>query len=121
MIAATVMCAAAATEAAAQDQDPSIVLNEQMQFGDVFAGQTLDVVDSSEQVTVSNSATGNSLAGGVQGGDMSVTSIQTMQGDARAETTFVPGGDTEGVVSGVTQANGNYLGLSAYDANLTVD
>jgi len=121
MIAATVTCAAVATEAAAQDQDPSIVLNEQMQFGDVFAEQTLDVVDSSEQVTVSNSATGNSLAGGVQGGDMSVTSIQSMQGDVRADTTFVLGGDTEGVVSGVTQANGNYLGLSAYDASLTVD
>jgi len=121
MIAATVTCAAVATEAAAQDQDPSVVLNEQIQFGDVFAGQTLDVFDSSDQVTVSNSATGNSLAGGVQGGEMTVRSTQSMQGDVRAETTFVLGGDTEGVVNAVTQANGNYLGLSAYDANLTVE
>lgn len=121
MIAATVTCAAVATEAAAQDQDPSIVLNEQIQFGDVFAEQTLDVVDSSEQVTVSNSATGNSLAGGVEGGTMTVRSTQTLQGDVRAETTFVLGGDTEGVVSAVTQANGNYLGLSASDATLTTE
>ncbi len=121
MIAATVTCAAVATEAAAQDQDPSIVLNEQIQFGDVFAGQTLDVFDSSDQVTVSNSATGNSLAGGVAGGTMTVRSTQSLQGDVRAETTFVVGGDTGGVVSGVTQANGNYLGLSAYDATLTTE
>ncbi|MFY8163095.1 MAG: holdfast attachment protein D, partial [Brevundimonas sp.] len=51
-IAATILCAAAATEAAAQNppQDGTIVLNQQLQLGDVFAGQTLNVVDPQDQV-----------------------------------------------------------------------
>ena len=50
MIAATAMCAAAATEAAAQTPPGSVVLNTQLQLGDVIAGETLDVVDVEEQV-----------------------------------------------------------------------
>ena len=57
------LCAAAATEAAAQDG--TIVLNQQLQLGDVFAGQTLNVVDSQDQVTVQTSAQGNSASGAV--------------------------------------------------------
>ena len=46
MIAATAMCAAAATEAAAQDG--SLVLNNQLQLGDVISGQTLNVVGATD-------------------------------------------------------------------------
>lgn len=118
-IAATLLCAAAATEAAAQDG--TIVLNQQLQLGDVFAGQTLNVVDSQDQVTVETSAQGNSASGAVQNGSITVQSDQTMQGDAVATTDITLGGDTYGVVNATTQAGGNYLAVSAYDANLTLD
>jgi hypothetical protein len=118
-IAATVLCAAAATEAAAQDG--TIVLNQQLQLGDVFAGQTLNVVDSQDQVTVETSAQGNSASGAVYNGSITVQSDQTMQGDAVATTDITLGGDTWGAVNATTQAGGNYLAVSAYDATLTLD
>jgi len=114
-----VLCAAAATEAAAQDG--TIVLNQQLQLGDVFAGQTLNVVDSQDQVTVETSAQGNSASGAVYNGSITVQSDQTMQGDAVATTDITLGGDTYGVVNATTQAGGNYLAVSAYDASLTLD
>ena len=113
------LCAAAATEAAAQDG--TIVLNQQLQLGDVFAGQTLNVVDSQDQVTVETSAQGNSASGAVYNGSNTVQSDQTMQGDAVATTDITLGGDTWGVVNATTQAGGNYLAVSAYDASLTLD
>ena len=119
MIAATALCAAAATEAAAQDG--TIVLNQQLQLGDIFAGQTLNVVDSQEQVTVETSAQGNSASGAVYNDTITVQSDQTMQGDAVATTDITLGGDTWGEVNATTQAGGNYLAVSAYDATLTLD
>ena len=115
----TALCVAAATEAAAQDG--AIVLNQQLQLGDVFAGQTLNVVDSQDQVTVSTSAQGNSASGAVYNGSITVESDQTMQGDAVATTDITLGGDTYGEVNATTQAGGNYLAVSAYDASLTLD
>lgn len=122
-IAATMLCAAAATEAAAQNppQDGTIVLNQQLQLGDVFAGQTLNVVDSGDQVTVQGSALGNSASGAVYNGSIIIQSDQTMQGDAVATTDITLRGDTDGVVNVTTQAGGNYLAASAYGANLTLD
>lgn len=121
MIAATVTCAAAATEARAQSQDDSVVLNNQIQFGDVFSGQTLNVVDAEDQVTVSNSARGNSLSGSVENGSITLQSTQDNRGDVRAETTMAFGGDTAGAVNAVTQAGGNYLAAGAYGAQMTVE
>jgi hypothetical protein len=113
------MCAAAATEATAQDG--TIVLNNQIQMGDVIAGQTLNVVDAEDQVTVSTSAQGNSFSGAVENGAITIDSTQEMNGDARATTTMTLGGDTAGVLNATTQAGGNYLGASAYGADLRVD
>ena len=118
-IAATALCVAAATEASAQDG--TIVLNEQLQLGDVIAGQTLNVVDSQDQVTVGTSAQGNSASGAVYNGSITVQSDQTMQGDSVAATDITLGGDTYGEVNATTQAGGNYLAVSAYDATLTLD
>ena len=118
-IAATALCVAAATEASAQDG--MIVLNEQLQLGDVFSHQTLNVVDAQEQVTVSTSAQGNSASGAVENGSITLQSDQDMRGDAVATTDMTLGGDTHGVVNATTQAQGNYLAVSAYDSDLTVD
>lgn len=119
MIAATATCAAAATEAAAQDQ--SIVLNNQLQLGDVVAGQTLNVVDASDQVTANNAAVGVSLTGGAEGQDALIVSTQEMRGDARGTVDLTLGGDTEGVVTVTNQARGTYLAGTAEDADMSVD
>lgn len=119
MIAATATCAAAATEAAAQDH--SIVLNNQLQLGDVVAGQTLNVVDASDQVTVNNAAVGVSLTGGAEGQDALIVSTQEMRGDARGTVDLTLGGDTEGVVTVTNQARGTYLAATAEDADVSVD
>lgn len=120
MIAATVTCAAAATEASAQSQDGSIVLNNQLQMGDVIAGETLSVIDASSQVNVSVSAQGNSFSGIVENDSIDVQSTQEMQGDAVATADMSFGGDTEGAVTAVIQAGGNYLAAGGYDADLAV-
>lgn len=121
-IAATVMCVAAATEAAAQTppQDNTIVLNNQLQLGDVFADQTLNVVDAQDQVTAGTTATGNNASGSVQNGAITVQSDQDMRGNSAATTTATLGGDTSGPVAIQSTAGGNYLAVSAYDADLTV-
>lgn len=117
------MCVAAATEASAQTppQDNTIVLNQQLQLGDVFSGQTLNVVDPQDQVTVNTSAQGNHASGAVQNGAITVESDQSMEGDSVARTDVALGGDTHAAVNVLTQAGGNYLAVSAYDADLTVD
>jgi hypothetical protein len=117
------MCAVAATEAAAQTppQDNTLVLNNQLQLGDVFADQTLNVVDSQDQVTAGTTATGNNASGSVENGAITVRSNQDMRGDSVATTTATLGGDTSGPVAIQSTANGNYLAVSAYDADLTVE
>ena len=57
----------------------------------------------------------------MENGSITVQSDQQMQGDAVATTDMTLGGDTYGLVSATTQAGGNYLAVSAYDADLTVD
>jgi hypothetical protein len=123
MIAATATCAAAATSVPTPTwaQDRPLVLNEQIQFGDVISEQRLDVVDLSDQATVSTYAAGNDLSGGTDGQDASVRSYQEMRGGARADTTMTFGGDTQGYVSATTQARGNSLSISAYEAELAVE
>ncbi len=121
-MAATALCAAAATEAAAQTPPQGVVvLNEQLQLGDVFAGQTLNVVDAQEQVTVETSAQGNTASGSVENGSAVVQSDQDMRGDSVARSDVTLGGDTYGVVNVTTQAGGNYLATSGYDADVTFD
>lgn len=122
-IAATVMCVAAATEAAAQTppQDDSIVLNNQLQLGDVFADQTLNIMNSQDQITVGTTANGNAASGSVENGSVTVRSTQDMRGDAIATTSVTLGGDTSGPVAVQSNAGGNYLAVSGYDANVTVE
>ena len=113
------MCVAAATEVAAQDR--GLVLNEQIQLGDVIVGQTLNVVDVSEQVTVSTAAQGNSLIGGADGEALDVRSSQDMRGDASASIALTLGGAANGLVTSATQARGNYLAGTATNAQMAID
>jgi hypothetical protein len=121
-IAATALCAAAATEAAAQTPPGgTIVLNEQLQLGDVFSHQVLNVVDATDQVTANTSSRGNTASGSVENESITVRSNQDMRGDSLARTDVALGGDTGGEVNVLTQAGGNYLAVSAYDAGLAVE
>ncbi|MFC5372730.1 holdfast anchor protein HfaD [Brevundimonas faecalis] len=117
-IVATALCAVTADAAVAQQR---LVLNNQLQLGDVVAGQQLNVVDVSDQVTVSTAASGNSLAGGTEGQPMHLRSTQDMRGDASASTTLTLGGDTRGLTTSVTQARANYLAGTANNAQMTVE
>lgn len=123
----TATCAAAATEAAAQTPpgppppQPTLVLNNQLQLGDVIAGQTLNVEDAEEQVTVSNAAQGNSLSGATVGTSIAVRNQQFLYGDVRASTDLTLTGDTEGVVNATTQARGNYAAAAAYSGDLDIE
>lgn len=112
------MCAAAATEVAAQDR--SLVLNEQLQLGEVFAGQTLNVVDVSAQVTATTNARGNQLIGGSYGRSTDIVSSQEAR-DVSATTTLSLGGDTAGLVTSATEARGNLLSGAIYNGPMTVD
>jgi hypothetical protein len=118
MMAATATFAAAVTEASAQSQ---LVLNNQLNLGDVVSGQTLNVENASEQVNVSNTAAGNTLTGGVQGVYSELRSVQNTQGDVSAVTELALTGDTAGRVQAVTQAHGNLISASSYDAEMVVD
>lgn len=118
-LAATAMCVAAATKTLAQDR--SIVLNQQLQLGDIIQGVTLNVEDATEEVGVSAAAQGATAAVTVQNDALDLSSQQTMRGNTRATTTLTLTGDTEGPVNAETQARGNYLAAGAYDADLSID
>jgi hypothetical protein len=74
------LCAAAATS-------QSTLTNNQVQLGDVFSSQQLDVVTASSDTTAVTTATGNSLTGTVQNGDLDIQSQQTLSGQVLTATT----------------------------------
>ena len=114
MIAATATCAAAATEARAQDPEGGVIVIDQVQLGDVFASQTLNVEDASDQITLSQSAQGNTASGTVEdGGSLDLTSRQTMSGDAMTEVELNLASEASGVISIAAQSGGNRLEAGA--------
>lgn len=118
-MAATALCAAVATEAAAQDR--GLVLNEQLQLGDVLAGQRLNVIDASAQVNVSVAAQGNSLVGAADGQAANVLSDQAMAGATRSAVELSLGGQTDGRVASTVQSRANYLAGTASETSLGLD
>jgi hypothetical protein len=67
----------------------STVVNDQVQLGDVFATQELNVVEPSDAVVGATTALGNSFGAFADGGrSMDVSSRQKLQGDVRASTTL---------------------------------
>lgn len=78
------LCAAGTSHA---QTPPSGVINNQIQLGDVFATQTINVVSVTEGVGAATNATGNNLVGATDGADLNITSNQTMAGSAIASTT----------------------------------
>lgn len=113
------MCAVVATSGSAGAQEqPSRVLNNQLQLGDVIAGQSLNVVGSDDQITTSTNASGNSVFASTDNEDMDVESDQALEGDVRAETRLEGSGTFEGPVTLATQATGNTAQISAYNGEV---
>lgn len=110
-----VACAAATS---AQAQDASVI-NNQIQLGDLFSTQTLNVVTVDEGVGAETAATGNSVLAGADGVDMAITSNQTMAGSAQAVTT-VNATTSMGESSQInTTAIGNTADASVTQATMT--
>jgi hypothetical protein len=105
--------------AGAATSQVSEIDNDQTQAGDIFAGQTLDVVDVSDEVTVVPSAIGNSLSGAIEGADANLTSSQRLNGAVRAETLLTAEGAAGEPLTISGQAVGNTLDAGAYGGSLT--
>lgn len=73
--------------AATSQTAPSGVINNQVQLGDVFSTQTLNVVTATEGVGATAQATGNGASAYAVGSNMDVRSNQTMVGATAARTT----------------------------------
>jgi hypothetical protein len=81
LIAGTILAAAAHSAATSQ----SIVLSDQQQSGDIFAGHTLNVVDVSDSSALVSAAGGNDFTGSVVASSAAVTSNQSLTGNVHAE------------------------------------
>ena len=84
------LCAAGTSQA---QTPPSEVVNNQIQLGDVFSTQTLNVVSVTEGVGAETSSTGNNLVGSTDGADLNITSNQTMAGSTISSTTVTVTGE----------------------------
>ena len=125
MMAATATFAALATEASAQatpvcdPQAGEACYSIQDQSGDVTGLVDIDL--SVDQVTVSTSAQGNSLTGGVTAASADLVSRQTMTGATAARSNVIVNGEADGQLSVETTARGNYLGVTTNGATFAVD
>lgn len=110
------LCAAGTSQA---QTPPASVINNQIQLGDVFATQTLNVVSVEEGVNAETVANGNNVLASADGVDMSITSNQTMAGSAIATTT-VNGTTALGESSQInTTAIGNSADVSTTTSTMT--
>lgn len=107
------MLSGAATSLAYAQTSPSPVLNSQINLGEIFSEQSLNVQTVSDGVTASTTAQANGASVGVTNADASVTSNQDNQGTVYAHG-VVDIGANAGAASAVrTTAVGNSASLSA--------
>jgi len=95
-------CGAATSQTA-----PDFVLNDQVQVGDVFANQTLDVVEVTESTTGTTTSTGNAYTGSTDGRNVDIRSNQTLQGAVTADTRLNAASNAGVAVNLATTATGN--------------
>ena len=97
------LCAAGTSQA---QTPPSEVVNNQIQLGDVFSTQVLNVVSATEGVGAETSSTGNNLVGSTEGADLNITSNQTMAGSTISSTTV----NVAGTMGDSSQVNTTAIG-----------
>jgi hypothetical protein len=105
--------------AAISQTDPSWVLNNQVQLGDVFSQQTLNVVGVSDQTVATTTATGNAFQANAELNDADMRSNQSLQGDVAADTRVNVTGYSGDAVVLTTAASGNTGHAGAYGATMT--
>jgi len=113
---ATPLCLLLAGAATSQT---SQVLNNQVQLGDVFATQTLDVVDVEESTSVVTPATGNSFIGSAVGTPIDVRSTQQLSGNVSADATLNVEVRSGYITAIATAATGNSAESNVEDTGLS--
>lgn len=105
--------------AATSQTPPSSVLNSQVQLGDVFSQQTMNVVEVSDFTTADTHAVGNAFEATAEGQVLDVRSDQAANGDVAADTRLNVSGHSGDTVSVTNTATGNSGFVGAYDGTLT--
>jgi hypothetical protein len=95
-------CGAATSQTA-----PSSVLNNQVQLGDVFSGQTLNVETITDQTVGASHATGNTYQATTDGQDVDVRSNQTANGAVTGDTRLNVANNSGAATQVTTTAVGN--------------
>ncbi len=109
----------ATSPAFAQATSPSPVLNSQVNLGEIFSEQTLNVQTVSDGVTASTTAQANGVSIGVTNADAQATSNQDNQGSVYAHG-VVDVGVSAGATSAVrTTAVGNSAALAANNGTVS--
>jgi hypothetical protein len=116
------LCGAATSQTVTADPAaPNQVLNNQVQLGDVVAGQTLDVQTSANGATVVTTALANSVTGVAQGSAIGFESQQSMSGATTATSQPSVNGDAGPSFVASTSATGNSSTAGTSSAAATGD
>jgi hypothetical protein len=107
-------CGAATSQTA-----PSSYVDAQVQLGDVFSQQTLNVEDVSDSTTGVSTATANALSRGVEGGDLDMHSNQNANGAVGAGSNLNVGSYSGESTSLTTAATGNTGDATVVGGTLT--
>lgn len=117
-----------AATAATSQQAGLDITNDQLQLGDVFSTQTLNVVQNDDLLKAETSAHGNALVSGNDGIDASLRSRQTLSGKADAFTEVNGNTDPENARHSLgtpvylsTQAIGNYGAHTVVEGKAVTD
>jgi hypothetical protein len=110
------MCPPFVTAAISQ----SNVINNQVQLGDVFATQTLDVQDAvpGGSSSLTTPATGNSFIGSAVGITANVVSTQSLSGDVSGDNTVTAGGYAGDSIALTATGSGNTAESNAAEGAL---
>jgi hypothetical protein len=95
------------------------VLNNQIQLGDVFSQQTLNVETVSDSTTANTTATGNVYSASADGGDLDLRSNQTSSGDILADTNVNVATNSGAQTNLTTTAGGNLGDANVYGGTMS--
>lgn len=103
----------------AQTTTPSPVLNNQINLGEIFSEQTLNVQTVSEGVTASTTAQANGVSVGVTNADAAVTSYQDNQGKVYGHTIVDVGANAGEATALRSTAVGNSAAFQASNGTVS--
>ena len=105
--------------AATSQTTPSTVLNTQVQFGDVFSEQTLNVETVTDYTSANTTATGNLYSAATDSSGLDIRSNQTSSGDVLANTLVNVETHSGAQTYLSTTASGNLGDANVYAGTLT--